>query len=380
MLVLILTLGLISAAISIFIPGKSLIVLEPYFIVTLTYTQLSLALTGFFVALNLLWKFINFVFFRPLRWYDSFKRKREVSAINEAFQAYAKYLGGVSDSVKEYSKSSKILSDNPLYWALSLNFSNRYPITQQALDELKHYKIGGFFEIYYKVMDFIENEQYDRALLILENAPDYTKKMPWYWLSSFSCYLQEENIDKAKAALKSYHSFGLKTNSMEAELYYLQARTEKTSKNKLAYFEKAYESDRHNENLIHDYASALHAYNESSKAIKVITNSWHMQNTLNLGLLLEKILTATKTDSERFQTLKELVENNPDDSISQLLLARSALQAGMWFIARDTLMHIAETKPLLAFPLLAELELREKQDKDAAYKWLSKLSSYIQSA
>ena len=379
MLVLILTLGLVSTLVSIFIKGNAVIILEPYFMFSLSYTKLAVYITAVLVLLSLLWKFINFFFFKPVRWYDSYKKKKENVSIEGSIEAYARYLGGANDAENEYVSNSKILEDNGLYWILALNFSNRSKIYKQAIDELKKYKIGGFFELYYKVTDLVKQDQYDNAVLALESAPQYAHKTQWFWSQSINCYIAQGNVEKAKNAVKHYRNFNNKisANNLEATIYQMEAKTVKDVKSKISLLEKAYSLSSKDMGIIYDYAVSLYNTDQDERAVRTILNSWHIVNSIELGILLEKILSKLKTDSEKFQIFKDLLDKNPQDFVSKLLLARSALQANMWFIARDTLMNLAKTKPTLAFPLLAELELKEKQDKDSAYKWLSKLAEYI---
>ena len=82
---------------------------------------------------------------------------------------------------------------------------------------------------------------------------------------------------------------------------------------------------------------------------------------------------------EVHKRIERLTRNNPDDPVSHLVLAESALAADLWGEARRHLMMLVSRNEATqtAFRLLAKLERRETGDERAATQWLMKATEAV---
>lgn len=319
----------------------------------------------------------------PLNLYDKYKTNKQNKAGIKALEAYMLVLGEKKEGLSIFESYSKTLSNNPFYWIsaywLSLytqntktiiaNMSNNSDLFKKAYVQLGYYENGDFLALYTKIEQLFAQQHYESALILLEAADAFAHKTIWFWHKLFKCYLAVGDFDKAEKSLKPLYTLGDKKPEYEIELYKKKAEA---NIDKLANLEKCYQLDQKNElKCAFDYIDELLHVDQKDKAEKVIKNIWKIDPSMKIGLLLDKVF-SDLVPVERFTALSEIMKLNPENIFSKFFLARGALDAGLFLMARELLMEVAKTKPELAFPLLSRLELLEKNDLEASNKWLTK--------
>lgn len=112
---------------------------------------------------------------------------------------------------------------------------------------------------------------------------------------------------------------------------------------------------------------------QESKARDVIIQSWRTTPSAALGAIYMDTLSGDPL--AQVKSVEKLVATNPDHVESQIIMAEAALLADLWGMARSNL-EKAMTRKTEArhYRLLADLELREKQDGAKARDLLVKAS------
>ena len=112
---------------------------------------------------------------------------------------------------------------------------------------------------------------------------------------------------------------------------------------------------------------------QETKARDVILQSWRTTPSAALGAIYLETLTGDPL--AQVKSVEKLAATNPDHVESQIILAEAALLADLWGMARSNL-EKAMTRKTEArhYRLLADLELREKQDGAKARDLLVKAS------
>jgi HemY protein len=109
-------------------------------------------------------------------------------------------------------------------------------------------------------------------------------------------------------------------------------------------------------------------------AAKIAERAWAANPHPELARLVGTL--APEEPLKRFAAVERLVAANPDHVESQLAVAEAALAAQLWGQARSRLERAAAIRPSArAYRLFATLEEAEKQDHEAARRWLMRAAS-----
>lgn len=119
-------------------------------------------------------------------------------------------------------------------------------------------------------------------------------------------------------------------------------------------------------------AGLLHRIGRARKAAAVIKSAWRCAP--HPALVEAWIgLAPAETPLARVKRLERLVRANPDAADGHVALARAALAARLWGLARTHLDSAVTLHPgAAAFTLLARLERDERHDEPAAASWTAK--------
>ena len=113
--------------------------------------------------------------------------------------------------------------------------------------------------------------------------------------------------------------------------------------------------------------------NQGNKARDVVIHSWRTTPSAALGAIYMDTLSGDAL--AQVKSVEKLVETNPEHVESHIIMAEAALLADLWGVARTNL-EKAMTRKAEArhYRLLADLEMREKQDGAKARDLLIKAS------
>lgn len=319
-------------------------------------------LLGCLFAILLGLKLIHKVFAAPRRWYYKYKNYKKINAYDKIIELYIKYLSG--DKLTEYIKFDSVFLDNPLYY-LSAFLSNDSEIAKFGYDKLRAYPNGAFFELFYKVNECIAAHKYDNALTLLDYAENTVSKNVWFWKMKFICLINLKQFDLIDDVLK---------HLKDDEYVFEYAKSKAAAGiDVLKNLEKCYAIKSDNIQIIELYTQALYNNQQKDKAEKIIKQQWKKEPSRLLGELFLKSYNALMP-ADKFNMISELVMNKPEHVVSQFFIAKVALEAGLFMIARDVLMTLAEHNGNWAYPMLAELERIERNDLQASNKWLIQLA------
>jgi len=349
---------------SVFMNGSIMIQAKPYLSVEYSYMELIAILSIFVLGILVFVQMLRKLVLVPLGWLDSYKQSRQKKMSMKALQEYVLLL---SKQNNDFGSYSKVLYDNVFYW-ISAFMSNDKELKLKSAQFLSKYPNGDFFQLHYKVNLFLEEQQYENALLLLENADHFAHKSSWFWIQLFTCYLHLKQFDKAESVLKPLRSLVTDIRQYEVELYLSMAND---NIDKLENLELCYKIDNNNIQVANLLIQELINVRQIDEAKKILLAIWKHSPSL---LLLKNIEAIYKdmVPVERFSAVSELVKKNPKHYISEYLNAIYALDAGLFLIARESLMKLGQTHPELAFPMLAELEKIEKHDLEESNRWLEK--------
>jgi HemY protein len=114
-------------------------------------------------------------------------------------------------------------------------------------------------------------------------------------------------------------------------------------------------------------ARLKHEAGDDKKALKLLSALWETQPNPDSAALFREIL--TKDPVDRLKRIKNLVGQNEQ---SALVIARIALDAGVYSEARAALAPFIETPRRTTCLLMAEVEMRESGDHGKSREWTGK--------
>lgn len=139
--------------------------------------------------------------------------------------------------------------------------------------------------------------------------------------------------------------------------------------------EKAYKLDSGLIPLACYYAETLHQFNKTSKALKVIEQSWKDSPHRDLIPVYKTLRNPDETTSQ-IKHLQKLLDLNDQTYEAHFSFAQIYLNANIWGLARDHLHKALALNPTKEiYMLLAQLERKEFGNETAALKWIEKATS-----
>ncbi len=114
---------------------------------------------------------------------------------------------------------------------------------------------------------------------------------------------------------------------------------------------------------------------KKSSAIKILRKAWKYTPHPELENIYNGIF-AELPSNKRLAKIKELTKQNPDALESQLAMARAAINAEQWEMARNHLkIALAKQETVTACKLMAELEEAEHHAETEAKQWLERAAT-----
>lgn len=111
---------------------------------------------------------------------------------------------------------------------------------------------------------------------------------------------------------------------------------------------------------------------DNRRAASLLRRVWRATHHPDIGLLYANTQPGTSA-IDRLKQVRELVSLPAEDAASAMLLARAAIDAYEWSVARNALAGFAQTDPTQGIcMLMAEIEEGQNADQGKAREWLSR--------
>jgi len=216
-----------------------------------------------------------------------------------------------------------------------------------------------------------------QALQLARRAQVVQPKAGWVLLALLELEARAENWKAAQEALHRALRQGAlgpeRGKTLKATFALMQsasAEARKLPDDALSYARQAHEQNIGFIPAAREYARLLIASGRGKLAAKVIERSWRLAphpQLAELYVLSEEGL----TPAGRVSKLHQLAKNNPAAPESHLAVARAALDAQLWGIAKE---RLSGQTSAAACALQAELAEKESHDPRAGQAWLAKMA------
>lgn len=292
--------------------------------------------------------------------------KKKTQAIEQVIKIFANYMLDSKDAhvyAQEFLKYSKILKHNKLYWTMASVMKNN------QLNKLSSYHLEGTYAqiltLKQEIDLLIETGNFQAALSILEQYEGLGKDSFWFKNAFIKVLTHTKHFEKA---------YKLAGKDIKAQVFIkeheFQEKLENNKTNRIEIASWLYETTKSNKHT-KLYIKELLILNKHKKALEVASKNLH--NDIELGELLLRSM-PNESAFVKFDYLQNLKTQNPkfECEAVKYILAKTAIEAGFYLVAREELMELAQSRPDLAFPLLATLEQKERHDQVSANMWLER--------
>lgn len=321
-------------------------------------------------------------------WRKKTKLKRNADnkqvALSEAASIISEFSVGNLEGAKQHLNSfAKLVGkDNALYNLLNLHFEAKQG-NNLTLNNLEKYPETKFLAYGVKVNEAIEQNNNQSALYYVKQAyemrPDDSHIFIQYFglLLENNDFLQAENILKNAAKRKIIDK--KTSNRFYAIYYFLRSKYDNTAPNGDEYLVEGMQQELLEQSFDED-VSFIPAYEwiiqcsktNKKQAWKALKNSWKKKPSSQLTDIMLQYL----ADENIFRNFQKVAKYHPENLETQIALARSAMYAEQYELARNYLkaaLIIAPQKRV--YELLAKLEEDGFNDEKAATTWLKQVNS-----
>jgi HemY protein len=295
---------------------------------------------------------------RTLRnWRSARHRRAGDVAVTQTLLALA--AGETGDARREASRARRLLGDTPqtlLLAAEAGHIAGRADEAEAAFRALATRTDAAFLGLRGLLRQAIEREDWQEATSLARQAEGVQPGAAW---------LRRERARLAIRAGQWSDALALvDAGAPKAALATAAAEAEQDPARALRLARQAWKDDPSLAPAALAYAGRLRAADREKRALAVIRHSWTIAPHPDLA---EFVLSPVTGKLERMQAAQRLTETNPEHAESRLLLARTALDAGLTGEAR----RHAEAAKVMGLDqrrlwlLLAEIEETEHGDTEA---------------
>lgn len=285
------------------------------------------------------------------------RRRGGDAAVTRTLLALA--AGDRSDARREASRARRLLGDTPqtlLLAAEAGRLAGRDDEAETAFRALAARQDGAFLGLRGLLRQAIEREDWAEAAALARQAETVQPGAAWLRHERARLAVRAGNWSDALALADA--------DAPKAALAAAAAEAEPDASRALRLAKQAWQDDPSLPSAALAYASRLRAAGRESRALTAIRHSWSIAPHPDLAAFA---LAPVEDALGRMQAAQRLTEANPEHAESRLLLARTALEAGLTGEARRhaDAAHAAGLNQRRLWLLLAEIEEAEGGDTEA---------------
>ena len=339
---------------------------------------LFILLLSFFIII-LLGYGVSWFFEIFAKWGIFLKLSRDKKVKNELMEFFSCYEAEAFKEALHHQKKGKpYLANHPLFLWISGNIfekTGQYVEAAECFISLTKNPFTTFLGLKGQIRASMHRGDFKLAYTLLKRAEKIIPTSPWVLkhLLGLACEQKDfENAEKLILRLEDLAIFTSEQGKKQiAHLDYQQALQPKLSlSQKEVYLRQSHQLDPSCPEVAETFVGVLKQQGHITYALTVLETTWKLTPTQKLGDLY-LVLVKPRDDLEAFQVAQNFVKDNSEDSESLLFLARTAFKAKLWGEARSFLNLLLKKNPTApVYQLLAHLELKEKEDWQAAIKWL----------
>jgi uncharacterized membrane-anchored protein len=377
---------LLSSAISVALISLWILQDPGNVIVTWLHYEIRFSVvTGFFFFLFLFCilllciRVCSWFFGIPFRWLSSLHKSQVVTAKHELLELLSSLEAELfSDALYHQKKAGRRLSKNPLFLWISGNAfekAEKYFEAEQCFMKLMESPSSLFLGLKGQIRSALHRSDFKSAMGLLQHAEKLFPTSPWVLKHLLAISRENKNFKKAETLTLRLEDLGYFTSDQsKRQIAYFQyqeaIQSQTSSGQKEVLLRQAHYLDPSRHEVTEVFAQFLFEQGHKSYALSAIEATWLLSPTQSLGNIYLKI-SAPKDVEDAYRVALKLVKNNQSHPESLLFLSRTAFQAKLWMEARAPLTTLLKHDPTAeVYRLLAQIELEEKHDWNAAIKWL----------
>lgn len=225
----------------------------------------------------------------------------------------------------------------------------------------------------------LDAKNYSKALDLARQAQAMYPKQPWILRAVYDLEIRQHEWSAARATLKKLRKAELFSpqQARSDEIALLIAESDRAFDEAMrdkgvALLKDALSLDPSFAPTIKRLARFYIDTGRRSATIATIEKAWKRAPHPALVSIWEELAPQNVDPSKRLKWFERLYKLNPEDAESRLLMARAAMEEGLWGEARNYL-HLAQESSADArlYKLWAELETKAGHNKDAAARMLN---------
>jgi len=339
---------------------------------------LTLVAAAVLTILYRVWTWFRTAPRRFRRWRQDGRRRRGYKALTQGMVAVA--AGDAVEARRQARKAEKLLAEPPLTMLLSAQaaqLSGDDEAAGEFFEAMSEQKETRYLGLRGQLNQAMQDGDEEGALELAEQVADLEPKRDTVAETLFDLQVKKRHWSDAeetvRKSVKNKTIDGDVGRRRRAVLMYEQS-IDAEAEGKL---DDALQLARKANNLAPRFVPAavrtarlLNGAGKRRKAASIIEESWVANPHPQLAQAMEE-LNPGGGAQEKLRVVERLANYNKDHAESHLAVAKVALEAGQWQVAREHLEAVAADQPTARVcRYLAELEEAENNDGDAARNWL----------
>jgi HemY protein len=314
----------------------------------------------------------------------SLDRSRQARGYDKLSQGLVAVAAGDAEAARKLArKADGLLRDPPLTMLLQAQAAQLNGDEQAArvfFERMLEREETEFLGLRGLLMQALREDDLLRALALAERARAIQPKTPWLVRTAFNLEVRlrrwSDALETLAVGVRAKIFDTASARHSKAAILVEQSR-EKEAEGEM---QEAMRLAHQAANLETEFVPAvvrearlLARTGHGSRAVKAIEKAWAKAPHPLLAEAAQDVAPANEEPLARAKRFERLFRQRPDHRESHIALAEAELAAELWAQAREHLLKAEADAPTRrVYRLLAELEIREKGDPEAARGWLIK--------
>lgn len=314
---------------------------------------------------------------------------RKEQQINKGYQAVTRGLLAVAagddlTAHRQAKRAENLLSGRPLTKLLNAQAALMKGDDAQArqhFTSLLEDPEGAFFGVRGLLTRALNNGDTAEALEMARQAYDKEPKRPWVIKILFDLEAQARNWNKARSLITKGMKYDAFTKDEAAQHEAAILLAESMTAFDIGQLDEALKLAQKAQKKAPSFTPAIlqtaklqQENKKKTAAEKTIKTAWKKNPHPDLADFWADIA-KDRLPLDQVKWAESLIASNPEHIESRLVLAKAAMTASLWGVARTQLTAALKNAPTKrVYKLLASLEQKEKGDDTQARKWLEKMT------
>jgi HemY protein len=314
----------------------------------------------------------------------SLDRSRQARGYGTLSQGLVAVAAGDAEAARKLArKADGLLKDPPLTMLLQAQAAQLNGDEQAArvfFEKMLEREETEFLGLRGLLMQALREDDLLRALALAGRARAIQPKTPWLVRTAFNLEVRlrrwSDALETLSAGVRAKVFGDGEARHYKAAVLVEQSREKETEGQMEEAMRLAHQAVRLEPDFVPAVvreARLLARTGRDSKAVKAIEKAWAKAPHPLLAEAAQDIAPANEEPLARAKRFERLFRQRPDHRESHIALGEAALSGELWGQAREHLLKAETDQPSRrVYRLLAELEIREKGDPEAARGWLIK--------